>query len=109
MREKLYTIARVLSIIFVADGLFMAWVVGYGGSAGLTYAKFGFPVFVLAVLVGLVISVIYVHGFARQSWTVRKAESLFFLLFFLALAGKVALFVEGQRADQRVAPWGSNW
>ena len=71
----------------------MAWAIAYGGFAGLTYAKFSyFPLLVPGVLVGLVISGIYVYGFARRSWTVRKSELLFFLLLFLAVAAKVVVF-----------------
>src|SRR5688500_10024549 len=77
LREKVYRIARVLSIIFVADGLLMAWAMAVGGYAGLTYGQFSYiPMFIPAFLGGLVISAIYVHGFARRSWTVRKNELL---------------------------------
>ena len=94
MREKVYKIARVLAIIFVVDGLLMAWALAEGGYAILGYAQFSFlPVFIPAFLVGLVIMGLYAHGFARRSWTVRKAELLFFLLFFLAVAAKVALVI----------------
>ena len=101
MRERVYKIARVLPIIFVADGLFMAWARAKADLSGIGYTTFIFiPVFIPAFLVGLVLSAIYVHGFARRSWTVRKAESLFFLLFFLAIAAKVAVFMAGRRARQ---------
>ena len=104
LREKVYKIARVLSIIFVLDGLFMAWAVAYGGYAYLTYGMFSYlPLFFPAFLVGLVLSAIYVHGFARRSWTVRQPELVFFVLFVLAIVGKVALFVAGERADRRDA------
>ena len=101
MRERVYKIARVLSIIYVLDALLMAWAWAEGGYAGVGYAKFLISVFVPAVLVGLVISAIYVHGFARRSWTVRQSERLFFLLFFLAVAVKVALAIQGLRDDAR--------
>ena len=102
LREKVYKIARVLSIIFVADGIFMAWALARGGYAGLGYGQLSYiPLFIPAFLVGLVISAIYVHGFARRSWTVRQSERLFFLLFFLAVAAKVAVFIQGQRDDAR--------
>ena len=90
MREKVYKIAGVLSIIFVFDGLFMAWAMAAGGYAGLTYVNLSFfPLFVPAVLVGLVITAIYANGVARRSWTLRKSEVAFFLVLFLAVVYKV--------------------
>ena len=104
LRERIYGIARVLSIMFVVDGLIMAWTAAVGSYAWISYALFSFtPVFIPAFLVGLVISALYVHRFARQSWTARRTELLFFLLFFLAVAAKVAVVVEARRADQRGA------
>ena len=94
MREKVYKIARVLSIIFVADGLFMAWAVADLDYRLLGYGQISFlPVFIPALLVGLVTLTIFLYGLVRRSWTVRKTELLFFLLFFLAVAAKVALFI----------------
>jgi hypothetical protein len=104
LREKVHKIARVLSIIFVADGIFMVWPLAQGGYVWLTYGMFSYlPVFMPAFVVGLVISVVYAHGFARRSWTVRRTERLFFLVFVLAVAAKVAVFIEGRRQDQRRA------
>jgi len=97
VREKVYKIARVLSIIFVLDGLFMAWAMAAGGYAGVGYAKVSFfPLFVPAFVVGVVISVIYVYGVARRSWTLRKSEVVFFLVLFLAIALKLS--------DRQVGP-----
>ena len=97
MREKVYKIARVLSIIYVFDGLFMAWAVAKGGYAGVGYAKFSlFPLFIPALLVGVVISAIYVYGIARRSWTLRKSEVVFILLLFLAVVYKVTNALVGR-------------
>jgi hypothetical protein len=104
LREQVYRIARILSIIFVADGIFMLWALAEGGYAGLGYGQFSFfPLFIPAFLAGLVISAFYAHGFARRLWTVRRTEWLFFLLFVLAVGAKVAVFIEGRRDDQRAA------
>ena len=102
LREKVYKIARILSIIFVADGIFMLWPLAEGGYAWLTYGKFSYlPVFFPAFLVSLVISAVYAHGFARRSWRVRRAELLFLLVYVLAVGAKVAVFIEARRNDQR--------
>ena len=92
MRETVYKFAIGLSIIFVADGLFMAWALLYG--AGLGYTHFSYvPVFIPATLVALAISGIYVRGFARLSWTPRTLEWAFFILFVLAVAAKIILLI----------------
>ena len=104
LRDKVYKSARILPIIFVADGIFMVWPLVKGGYAWLTYGRLSYlPLFFPAFLVGLVFSAIYAHGFARRSWTVRKAEPLFLLLFVLAVGAKVAVFMMGRRDDQRGA------
>ena len=93
-REKAYKYAIGLSIVFLVDGIFMASAVLYGGYAILPYVKLSFfPVFLPAFLVGLVITGIYVHGFTRRSWTIRKAEWLFFFVFANAVAAKIILEV----------------
>ena len=94
MRERVYKIARVLSIVFVADALFMAWGLASGDRL-LGYGQLGFvPLFIPAFLVSLVIAAIYVYGFVRRSWTVRQSEHLFFFLVVLAAAAKITLFLE---------------
>ena len=95
LRESVYKIARVLSIVLGADGLLMAWALVKDGYGLLGYVQFSFmPLFIPAFVMGLLISAIFVHGFARRSWTVRQTELLFFLLFSLAVAAKVTFFLE---------------
>jgi hypothetical protein len=94
VREKLYKFAIGLTICFVFDGLFMAWAVIEGGYTPLGYGQLSFfPVFIPSVLVALVVTGIYVYGFARLSWAPRRLEWLFFLVFAFALAVKLYIYV----------------
>ena len=94
MRDRVYKFAIGLSVVFVADGLFMAWALYEGGYAGLGYGMLiYFPVFIPATLVALVVIGIYISGFVRLSWSPRRAEWLFFLLFGAALTAKLIVFV----------------
>jgi len=101
MRERLYKFAIGLSIIFVADGIFMAWsLYADRGSAYpmLGYAQVSYiPVFMPALLVSLVVVGFYTHGFARRSWTARGPERAFFVLLILAVAAKVIMTARGWR------------
>jgi hypothetical protein len=93
-RERVYKCALGLSIVFVADGILMAWALLDGAYAFGTYSLISyFPVFLPALLVALVISGIYVHGFTRLSWTARKAEWLFFFVLADAVAAKIIVLV----------------
>jgi hypothetical protein len=99
MRERLYKFALVLSVLFVADGLFMTWSFLQDDWSPVGYAILSYvPVFIPAALVALVIAGIYVHGVTRKSWTLRKAERFFFLVFGLAVAAKLILFIRRQRS-----------
>ena len=90
MREAAHKVAIVLSIMFLADGLFMAWALHAGGYAGLPYVFFGLiPLFLPATVAGLVLVGIYVRGFRRFSWKPRRAEWLFFFLISTSVATKV--------------------
>lgn len=94
MREKLYRWAIGLSVVFLADGIFMAWALMNGAYAFLGYGKMSyFPVFLPALLIGLIVTGIYIHGFMRLSWTARKAEWLFFFLLADAVAAKIIVVV----------------
>lgn len=93
-RTKLYKWAVGLSIIYVADGIFMAWALLEGGYAPLGYGQLSYgPVFVPACLAGLVVSGMYLHGFTRRGWTALKAEWLFFFVLFDAVAAKVIVYI----------------
>ncbi|MES2521389.1 MAG: hypothetical protein V4617_01735 [Gemmatimonadota bacterium] len=96
-RTKLYKWAVGLSIIYVADGAFMAWALLKGGWATLGYGQVSyFPVFIPAFLAGLVVSGMYLRGFTRHGWTAHKAEWLFFFLLVDAVAAKVIVFIHRQ-------------
>jgi len=96
MRESLYKFAIGLSIIFVADGLFMAWALYKGGFAPLGYGQISYiPVFIPALLVSLVVVGFYIHGFTRRSWTVRGAERAFFILLSVSVAAKILVTIRG--------------
>lgn len=65
-----------------------------GGYAPLGYAQvIGAPVFIPALLAGLVVSGLYWQGFTRHGWKARKAEWLFFFLLYNAVAAKVIVSV----------------
>jgi hypothetical protein len=90
----LYRWAIGLSIIYLADGAFMAWALLEGGYARLGYGAVSyFPVFIPALIAGLVVCGLYAHGFLRRGWTARKAEWLFFFILFDAVAAKVIVYV----------------
>jgi uncharacterized membrane protein len=94
MREILYKFAIWLSIILVADGIFMAWALYKGGFSMLGYGQISYiPVFMPALLVSLVVVGFYIHGFMRRSWTARGAERAFFVLLTLAVTAKVIVAV----------------
>jgi len=97
MRERLYKFAIALSIILVADSLFMAWAL-YASRRDpysmLGYGQVGLiPVFMPALLVSLVVVGFYVHGFTRRSWTARGPERAFFLILILAVVVKIIMVV----------------
>lgn len=93
-RTRLYRWAIGLSFIYLADGAFMAWALLEGGYARLGYGAVSyFPVFIPALIAGLVVSGLYAHGFLRRGWTARKAEWLFFFILFDAVAAKVIVHV----------------
>jgi hypothetical protein len=84
----------MLSCIYVADGIFMAWALLNGAYAFLGYGKLSYlPVFVPALFCGLAVSGLYVHGFLRLGWTARKAEWLFFFILFDAVAAKLIVII----------------
>jgi hypothetical protein len=94
LRERVYRYAIALSVVFVADGIFMGWALMHGAYAFLGYGKFSYiPVFFPAMIAGLVVSGIYVYGFMRLSWVARKAEWLFFFLFTDAVAAKIIVVI----------------
>lgn len=93
-RATLYKWAVGLSIIYAADGIFMAWALLNGGYAFLGYGKLSYlPVFMPALFAGLVVSAMYAHGFVRRGWTALKAEWLFFFCLADAVAAKVVVIV----------------
>jgi hypothetical protein len=93
-RRTLYRWAIGLSVIYLADGAFFAWALIEGGYAPLGYAQvFGAPVFIPAFLAGLIVSRLYWQGVTQRGWTVRKAEWLFFFLFFASVAAKAIVSI----------------
>jgi hypothetical protein len=97
-RETILRWSRRLSVVFLADGLFMAWALHDGGYAMLGYGQISFfPVFMPALLMSLVMLGIYAHGAWRRSWYVRRSEWGFFLVFALAVAAKVVVIARHHR------------
>lgn len=98
LRETIFRWAVCLSVVFLADGLFMAWALREGGYATLGYAQISlFPVFMPALLASLVMLGIYIHGVWRRSWSVRRSEWGFFLMLALAVGAKVIVVVRNQK------------
>jgi hypothetical protein len=93
-RRTLYRWAIGLSVVYLADGIFMAWALLNGAYAFLGYGKLSYlPVFIPALLVGLAVSGMYVDGFLRRGWTARKAEWLFFFILVDAVAAKIIVII----------------
>lgn len=93
-RRKLYKWAVGLSIIYVVDGIFMAWALLNGAYAFPGYAALSYiPLFMPALIAGLVVSGVYAHGFVRRGWKARKAEWFFFFFLADAVAAKVIVIV----------------
>ena len=93
-RTELYRWAIGLSVAYVYDGIAYAWALQIGTYAGAAYMFLSFfPAFVPACLLGLVASRLYWQGFTQRGWTLRKAEWLFFFLFFASVAAKVIVSI----------------
>ena len=89
-RSKLYRWAIILSVAYAADGFFFTWSLIRGNYSGMAYGLLVFfPVFIPALIAGLVVSRMYWQGVTRHGWTARKAEWLFFFLLYNAVAAKV--------------------
>jgi hypothetical protein len=90
MRETVSKVAIGVSVLFAADNIFMVWALLYGGYGGWIYIFISLiPLFLPATLASIALTGIYVHGVRRRSWTLRRADRIFFVLFAVSLTIKV--------------------
>lgn len=94
LRARLHRWAIGLSIFYVLDIIVMTWALAQGGYGPIGYVTSIFlPAFIPALVIGTVVSIMYLHGFRQRGWTARKAERLFFILLPGSVAAKVILVV----------------
>lgn len=95
MRSIVYYISIVLSVLLVADLVFMAVSMVRGGAySGTAYGLWLFiPVFIPSFILSLIVLLIYAHGVYRMGWVIYKFEYSFLVVVLVSIVFKVFVVV----------------